>query len=127
MNVMNQKISKLIFGSLVIVMLLAGTACTQGGGNDTDITLPPELPEDVDSLVMLAKFDLSLKIGANIDKITVSGVEQTDFSDASLDVPEPGFEYPAVVTPGYIIMIKFDGDTYEYHASSERVVQVPQE
>ena len=124
---MNQKRTRLIFGSLAILILMLFTACTQGNGNNVDAPLPPELPEDVDSLVMLAKFDLSLKTGANIEKVTVESVDETTFSDASLDVPDPGVEYPAVETPGYIIQLKYSGDTYEYHASGERVVQVPVE
>jgi hypothetical protein len=59
--------------------------------------------------------------------MTVVSVEETKFMDASLGVPEPGVEYPALVTPGYIIILDADGDTYEYHASGERVVQVPKE
>ena len=124
---MDHKIIRVILGCLAITILMAGTGCSGGGKNATDVALPPELPEDVDSLVMLAKFDLTLKTGANFEKVSVASVEETNFSDASLDVPDAGVDYPAVVTPGYIILLKFDGDTYEYHASGERVVQVPTE
>ena len=123
---MNQKRTRLIIGSLAILILVAITACSQENGNNVDAPLPRDLPEDVDSLVMLAKFDLSLKTGANIEKISVASVDETIFSDASLDVTEPGVQYPAVDTPGYIILLKYSGDTYEYHASGERVVQVPE-
>jgi len=34
-------------------------------------------------------------------------------------------EYTQVITPGYIIMLSSEGEIYEYHASGERVVQVP--
>ncbi len=122
---MNQKMTRFILGCLVFFLLLAGSACSLGGGKDSDTTLPSELPEDVDSLVMLAKFDIMLKTGADIEKISTDSVEETNFSDASLGVPEQGVEYAAVITPGYIIILKYDGDTYEYHASGERVVQVP--
>ena len=121
---MNQKMTRLMLGYLVFFLLLAGSACSLGGGKDSDT--PLELPEDVDSLVLLAKFDIMLKTGADIEKISTESVEETNFSDASLGVPEPGVEYTAVVTPGYIIILKYDGDTYEYHASGERVVQVPE-
>jgi len=124
---MNHKIVRVIFGSLAILMLMVGSGCGGGNGNATDVPLPPELPEDVDSLVLLAKFDLTLKTGADIEKISVASVEETNFSDASLGVSDPGVDYPAVITPGYIILLKYDGDTYEYHASGERVVQVPAE
>lgn len=120
---MNPKAKKFILGSMLIVLLLAGTACAK----DEDRPAPPELPEDIDSLVILAKFDLTLKTNVNIDKIYLVSVEETNFMDASLGVSEPGVEYAAVVTPGYIIILDADGDTYEYHASGERVVQVPKE
>lgn len=123
---MRQKSIKMILGSLLICLLLASTACSLGGGQDQDIPEGPlELPEDADSLVMLAKFDLALRTGADIEKISTESVEETNFADASLDVPEPGVEYTAVVTPGYIIILESGGNTYEYHASGERVVQVP--
>ena len=120
---MIHKTPRYLLVSLLIIILLAGAGCAKDLGQIT----PPELPEDVDSLVMLAKFDLTLKTNVNIDKITVVSVEETKFMDASLDVPEPGVEYPAVVTPGYIIILDADGESYEYHASGERVVQFPKE
>jgi hypothetical protein len=120
---MKPKSQKYLFVSLLILILLVGTACAKDKGQTT----PPELPEDVDSLVLLAQFDLTLKTNVDIEKISVVSVEETKFMDASLGVPEPGVEYPAVVTPGFIIILDADGDEYEYHASGERVVQVPQE
>ena len=68
----------------LVMIVLALTAC--GGNNGGDANLPPELPEDAESLVMLAKFDL---------------------------------------TPGYIIILEAEGETYQYHASGARVVQKP--
>ncbi|NOQ40195.1 MAG: hypothetical protein GQ562_07725, partial [Anaerolineales bacterium] len=79
----------------------------------------------IDSLVMLAKFDLALKTGADIEEMDTESVEEFNFSDASLGVPEPGVEYIQVITPGYIIILNAEGKTYRYHASGERVVQVP--
>ena len=120
---MKLRTEKYLLIILLILLLLAGTACGNKKGQPT----PPELPEDVDPLVLLAKFDLTLKTNVDIEKISLVSIEETKFMDASLDVPEPGVEYPAVVTPGYIIILGADGDTYEYHASGERVVQFPEE
>ena len=109
---------------LALIILLAGilSGC---GGNDQDTGQPPELPEDLESLVMLAKFDLTLKTGVDIEKITTVSVEQINFSDTSLGVPEPGVQYEAVVTPGLIIILEADGEEYEYRASGAKVIQVP--
>ena len=100
------------------------SACSQAP-EQNEGPVPQELPEDTESLVLLAKFDLTIKTGVDLEKISTESIEKTNFSDASLGVAEPGVEYPAVVTPGYIIILKADGEKYEYHASGERVVQVP--
>ncbi len=114
-----------VLGTLLITIILL-TAC--GGKDDVvESNLPPELPEDAESLVMLAKFDLTLKTGIDLDKITTKSIEETLFDDASLGVPETGITYAAVVTPGYIIKLEAGGDMYEYRASGALVVQVPTE
>jgi len=121
---MNRINTKIILGSLVISLLLVMSACSQTP-EQNDVPVPQDLPEDTESLVLLAKFDLTIMISVDLEKISTESIEKTNFSDASLGVAEPGVEYPAVVTPGYIIILKADGETYEYHASAERVVQVP--
>ncbi len=111
-----------ILGLLLIISAL--TAC--GGRENGDANVPPELPEDAESLVMLAKFDLTLKTGIDIEDITTQSITKNNFEDASLGVPDPGVTYEAVVTPGYIIILEAEGVTYQYHASGARVVQKPQ-
>jgi hypothetical protein len=66
-------------------------------------------------------------LGVPIDTIIVQSVEETQFPDTSLGVPEPGKMYAQVITPGYTIKLVTDGQTYEYHASGEYVVFVPQD
>jgi hypothetical protein len=123
---MKPKRTQIILSTLVISLILLSSACSlfPDQDSDPDEAIPP-LSEDIDSLVMLAKFDLALKTGADIEKMETESVEEFDFADASLGVPEPGVEYTQVITPGYIIIINAEGETYEYHASGERVVQVP--
>ena len=118
-----------ILSCLFISLTLLISACSSSSNQDS---APSEAPillssEDLDSLVMLAKFDLTLKTGVDLDKIVTESTEEFNFSDASLGVAEPGADYAQVITPGYIIMLIADGETYEYHASGERVVQVPTE
>ncbi len=122
---MKSKRTQIILSSLVISLILLSSACGLSPDQNSDPAEAPLLPEDIDSLVMLAKFDLALKTGADIEKMDTESVEEFNFSDASLGVPEPGVEYTQVITPGYIIILNAEGETYEYHASGERVVQVP--
>ncbi len=124
---MKLKKTQMILSSLVISLMLLSSACslaTDQNSDPSEASIPP-LSEDIDSLVMLAKFDLALKTGADIEKMVTESIKEFNFADASLGVPEPGVEYTQVITPGYIIMLNSEGNTYEYHASGERVVQVP--
>lgn len=116
----------LTLGILLTSILLLSACSLSGGNQPVEESLPPELPEDTESLIMLAKFDLTIKTGVDIEDIVTKSIEETQFDDASLGVPEPGVTYAAVVTPGYIIMLEADGEMYEYHASGEKVIEVPQ-
>ena len=120
---MKNKKSPLLITVLLLSLVILISAC---GGRETEDTGPPlELPKDAESLVTLAKFDLTLKTGVDLENIQTKSIEETLFDDSSLGVPQPGVQYEAVVTPGYIIMLDAEGEIYEYHASGAKVVQVP--
>ena len=110
---------------LVLLIAVLLSACSQGS-QEADQGQAPALPEDLDSLVMLAKLDLTLKTGVDIEDIKTISMEEVNFSDAGLGVHQPGVEYAQVVTPGIIIMLEVDGKEYEYHASGALVIQVPE-
>jgi len=116
----------LTLGILFISILLLSACSISGNNQPVEESLPPELPEDSESLIMLAKFDLTLKTGVDIENIVTKSIKETLFDDASLGVPEACVTYEAIVTPGYIIMLEADGDLYEYRASGAKVVQVPE-
>ena len=116
----------LALGILLISILLLSACSSSGKTQPVEESLPPQLPEDVDSLVILAKFDLTIKTGVDIENIITKSIKETLFDDASLGVPEAGVTYDAVVTPGYIIILEADGDLYEYRASGAKVVQLPE-
>ena len=124
---MKQKQIWLTLGILLISLLLLSACSLSGNNQPVDESLPPELPEDTESLIILAKFDLTIKTGVDIEDIVTKSIKETLFDDASLGVPEAGVTYAAVVTPGYIIMLEAGGDLYEYRASGAKVIQVPTE
>jgi len=79
------------------------------------------------SLVDLARVNLAQKVDAEPEAVTVQSIDETEFPDASLGVPEPDRLYAQVITPGYTINLAVDGQSYEYRASDERLVFVLQE
>ena len=116
----------LTLGILLISILLLSACSLSGNNQPVEESLPPELPEDTESLIILAKFDLTIKTGIDIENIVTKSIKETLFDDASLGVPEAGVTYDAIMTPGYIIMLEAGGDLYEYRASGAKVVQVPE-
>jgi hypothetical protein len=97
-------------------------------GTESETPAEDERPYGVlQSLVDLARANLAQKLGVEPEAITVRGIEEVEFADASLGVPEPGKLYAQVITPGYTIELVAGGRTYEYRASAERLVFVPQE
>ncbi|MGB9880931.1 MAG: hypothetical protein ACPLRM_09230 [Anaerolineae bacterium] len=73
-------------------------------------------------LIDLAKADLAQRLNVRSEEIRVQSVEEAQFSDSSLGVPEPGKAYLTVITPGYIIRLVVNGRVYEYHGSGNYVV-----
>jgi hypothetical protein len=92
-----------------------------------------DAPEDereygsLQSLADLARVNLAQRLAVEPENVTVQGVEEAEFPDASLGVPEPGQMYAQVLTPGYTIELSVNGQSYEYHASDERLVFAAQE
>lgn len=58
---------------------------------------------------------LAAELGIGRDAVTVARAERTDWSDSSLGCPEPGKAYLQVITPGYRVLLKARGRSYEYH------------
>lgn len=80
------------------------------------ITTPipsPNLPK----IIELAKDDLAKKLNIDLSKITIKSMEVIQWSDSSLDCPEPGKMYLQVITPGYKVIFSYQGEQYEYHTN----------
>ena len=82
-------------------------------GCGTEAIPPLQIPEAAEPLVRMARLDLAGRLDLNLERINVISVEATQFSDASLGVPKPGESYAQVITPGYIIVLQAEGETYQ--------------
>ena len=81
-------------------------------------------PNDRESIVGQARADLAAQLGLDTDEIEVLSVEECEFPDTSLGVPEPGQMYAQMLTPGYVVRLGAEGRSYVYRGSGERVVRV---
>jgi hypothetical protein len=106
-------------------LIITAAVILAGCGGKNDEGSSPDLPEDVESLVILAKFDLTLKTGIDVEDIKTVETEEVVFSDSNMGVPQEGVPYDNIATPGYIIILDANGEEFEYRASGEKVIQVP--
>ena len=92
-------------------------------GDSTPMT--PAIPSPasgLENLVQLAKADLAQRVAVSIDQITLVEATEAEWSDSSLDCPQPDMAYLQVITPGYRILLEANGTQYEYHSNRDTYV-----
>jgi hypothetical protein len=89
----------------------------------------PTLPTygDAQPVVDLASAQLAGQLGVEAGLIRVERVEPVDFPDASLGAPQPDMMYAQVITPGYVIELSHQGQSFVFHGSGQQVVPAPAE
>lgn len=85
----------------------------------------PELELDWGPMAVLARRDLAGRLGVDEDQVIVAAGEATTFTDASLGCPEPGLDYAAGNTDGYVLTLRHGSRDYTYHTDLERVIPCP--
>lgn len=75
-----------------------------------------------------ATADLVEQSGVPAGEIKLVSMEEQQWSDASLGCPQEGYMYAQVITPGYLIVLEAQGQSYEYHTDKQaNVVLCPPE
>jgi hypothetical protein len=95
-----------------------GATPTPGPSPGSTVTLDAEAEEAVST----AKADLVKRLGVTEEEIVVRSVEAVEWPDASLGCPQPGIIYAQVVTPGFRVILEANGQTYDYHTDTGRLV-----
>ena len=54
----------------------------------------------------------------------MAAVQATEWRDASLGCPQPGYSYSQVITPGWRLQLQLDGRTVQYHTNQSGSVVV---
>ncbi|HML22120.1 MAG TPA: hypothetical protein PKD09_10740 [Aggregatilinea sp.] len=76
---------------------------------------------DEQQAVEQALSDLNEQLGESValDALDSYSWTATDFGDTSLGCPQEGQMYSQVVTPGYVVVLSYDGVTYDYRVASD--------
>ena len=102
----------------VIETQTAHVSPTQGDSQMTP-SLPAPAGPDLQNLIERTKEDLANRLAILVDEIDLVEVTEVEWSDSSLDCPQPGMEYLQVLTPGYRILLDVNGQMYEYHSNRD--------
>lgn len=94
------------------------TATPQG-----DVQLTPSMATPpaagLQNLIERIKEDLAGRLALSETAIEVAEVMEVEWSDSSLDCPQPGMDYLQVITPGYRIVLQANNQSYEYHTNRD--------
>jgi hypothetical protein len=87
------------------------------------VPMSPSLPTPADSglqnLIDRTKEDLAGRLALAVDAIEVAELTEVEWSDSSLDCPQPEMSYLPVITPGYRIVLRANDQAYEYHSNRD--------
>ncbi len=73
------------------------------------------------AVVQDAMADLASRLGIAATQISVASVEDVDWPNAALGLPEPGMMYTQAIVPGQRIILEALGRTYAYHSGRHAV------
>jgi hypothetical protein len=77
--------------------------------------MTPSAP-GIQSLIEKIKEDLAKRLSITMAEITVVEASEVIWPDSSLGCPQKGMAYLQVLTPGYLIVLEYANNQYEYHA-----------
>ena len=83
----------------------------------TNVTPEGAIPTEVKPAYQAALTDLTKHNQVTASGVKLAGYQVTQFSDSSLGCPQPNTMYSQVITPGYILNLEANGQTFEYHTN----------
>lgn len=84
----------------------------------------PQTPpaSGLQSLIEKAKGDLAQRLSITAAEINVTETRDVTWPDASIGCPQEGMVYAQVLTPGYLILLEYANNQYEYHTGKGTAV-----
>lgn len=84
--------------------------------------MTPTQTADIQKLIDLATNDLAVKLATDPSEIMLMEATAVTWPNSSLGCPQDGMVYAEVLTPGYLIVLKFGEELFEYHTSHDNTI-----
>ena len=104
------------------ITITAPALPTQGVSTPMTSGIPTPADPGLQNVIEQAKQDLGQRLAISINQIILVEATEAEWSDSSLDCPQPGMQYLQVITPGYRILLEVRGTQYEYHSNKDAYV-----
>jgi len=111
-------------GVALMLALVAVANCAPRPGEDvswravgTDNT-GPAVSADLKSILDAATRDAASRLNVDPGAVEVTSVRQVNWSDGSLGCPVEGMLYTQALVPGYRVILRAGGQTFDYHAAA---------
>ena len=92
------------------------TSPSQGDNSQMHPFLPILSASSLEALIEKARENLAQRLSIPAGDISLVEAKEVVWPDGSLGCPQPGMMYAQVLTPGYLIKLKYDNRDFEYHA-----------
>lgn len=87
--------------------------------SETDPTETDSSPQHPPAVAEAVK-DLAQRLGVEESEIELVSQEEVTWRDGSLGCAEPGMSYTQALVDGSRILLRVDGEDYEYHSGGDR-------
>lgn len=92
---------------------------TEGATTQMPPSLPTTVEPNLQNLIDKAIADLAQRLSISADEIILLEATNVVWPDSSLGCPQEGMAYAQVLTPGYLILLEYSRNKYEYHAGKD--------
>ena len=108
------KVAAFTLASFALVVSATGAAFAGSGAGPSGSTDAPASAQE--QLITAAKTDLASRFGVPISASTLKSATRMIWPDTSLGCSQRGFMNLQVMTPGFLIVLSYQGKNYEYHS-----------
>lgn len=84
------------------------------------MTSPTPDVSGMESLIEMAKKDLAQRLSVSVGEISLVEAKPVVWPDSSMGCPQPGMVYLQIPEDGALIVLQFEGVSYEYHNGGSR-------
>lgn len=110
------------WGVFILISLGALLSACATGIDATQVTIPS--PEEVvpPEVAVEIQNQISENLGVTLDDIIIESVEQVDWPDGCLGLPEEDEVCVQTITPGWLVIYNVDGVEYRYRVDQSGTI-----